>query len=105
MNNRLHITKGGFAYLEEMKDERWLSISKYFDLMTGYISIPENVWDANPNMMLEALVLMKFGRTFDRDGNELKHNHWCMEFSQFYDDNRPELGNDAWFVVFRETSY
>lgn len=96
-------TEGTRAMMDMFNSDEWKGFNDYFDPYTSCVLIPDNIWDTTKELRDLGKKLLKFGKTFNPDGSEVKYRGtcWVMEYIQGYDENREHLGNDAWFISFR----
>lgn len=93
------LTQGGIKTLQQANE--YPLLTKYYDAMVGCFIFSEKKYNENQALRKEVVLFLKHAKAYTSSGGIDFDKTWVLELIQGYDDDQPELGNDAWMYSLR----
>jgi len=94
-------TNGGLKNIKQANE--YPILKYYYDAMTGCFIFSEKEYNENEDLRKEVVSFLKNAIAYTIDGKVDDTKTWVLELIQGYDDEQPDLMNDAWLYSIRAT--
>ena len=93
-------TEGGKQRIRQAN--KYPILKNYYDEMVGCFIFSERIYNESENLRKEVVKFLKNAVAYTTDGEVDNSQLWVLELIQGYDEEQPELMNDAWLYSIRE---